>query len=75
MCMVFITILTVLLFQIVGLISLEMNVYVVSDSQGSNNLIPKFASKMKKLAELNDLKPKFYLRFSPEFQTSSRFVN
>jgi len=59
------------MFQIVGLIALEMNVYVITEAADSNNTIPKFASKMKELNELNDLKPKFILKFSSEFQNGS----
>lgn len=65
--MVFITILFVLMFQVVGLISLEMNVYITTEGEESNNNISKMASKMKELTKLNELKPKFYLKFGSEF--------
>jgi len=57
----------VLAFQVVALVALEMNVYIVTDSEKKNSTIPKLVKHMNDLSELNELKPEFLMKFSSEY--------
>lgn len=63
MCQVFLAILGVLMFQVFALVALEMNVYVVTEGADSNSTVPKLVKHMDELMVLNELKPKFIMKF------------
>jgi len=64
------TIFFILMFQIVSLIALEMNVYIVTDGDDSSNAIPMMSKQMEELKKLNDMKPKFMMQFGNEHQST-----
>jgi len=63
---VLIVIISILVFQVVALISLEMNVYIVIKGSDSSSALIKTANKMGELEKLNQLKPNFMMKFGPE---------
>jgi len=67
LCQVLIVIIGILIFQVVALISLEMNIYIVTEGTNNSNVLSKTADKMAELEKLNKLKPKFMMKFGPEY--------
>eukprot|EP00801_Mesodinium_rubrum_P003197 Mrub_03197.p1 GENE.Mrub_03197~~Mrub_03197.p1 ORF type:complete len:480 (+),score=30.27 Mrub_03197:138-1442(+) len=68
LCQVLTTIILVLIFQIICLISLELNIYTnTADSDNSYN-IGAITQSMEELTKLNKLKPPFMFQFGTEYQ-------